>query len=73
MIKEVIMNPTTIQTRSEVTGMQIHKTFEDALQASRDDYTIWKISFELSDGSRIRLVKEDNKWVYENVLSGNRL
>lgn len=67
------MTPTTIQTRSEITGVKTHKTFQDALQASRDDKTIWKISFEISDGSRIRLVKTDDGWIYEDVMSGVRV
>lgn len=62
-----------IQTRSEPNGIQNWPTFLDALNASRDDKTIWKISFEISDGTRIRLVREyGNIWVYEDVVTGFR-
>ena len=61
------------QTRSEDTGLANHLTLQDALQASCDDPTIWKISFEIIDGTRVRLIKVDGVgWVYENVMSGNR-
>lgn len=59
-----------IQTRSEVSGLGTHLTFQDALKAARDDRTIWKISFDIEDDTRIRLVRTDKGWVYENVMGG---
>jgi hypothetical protein len=69
---EFMMKPTSIQTRSETTGIQTFLTFQDALIAAQNDESIWKISFEISDGSRIRLIRENNQWVYENVMTGFR-
>lgn len=60
------------QTRNTAGSVQSYKTFQDALQASRDDQTIWKISFEIADGTRIRLIRTDIGWVYENIMSGER-
>ena len=67
------MERKTAQTRSESTGIQNHLTLQDALDTARSDSSIWKISFEIFDGSRIRLVKTTEGWTYENVMSGGRL
>lgn len=62
-----------IQTRSETTGIRNHLTLQDALAAARDDEIIWKISFEIEDGTRVRLVKTSEGWTYENVMTGDRI
>ncbi len=46
-----------VQTRSETTGILAHTTVELAFDAAERDDTIWKISFDAEDGSRIKLVK----------------
>lgn len=61
-----------IQTRSEHNGISEHKTLQDALALARGDETIWKISFEIEDGTRVRLVKTSDGWAYENIFTGNR-
>ena len=61
-----------IQTRNSDGQCIEHITFLDALRASRDDVTIWKISFQIEDGTRIRLVRDFDGWVYENVMTGYR-
>ena len=67
-----MLNPTNIQTRSDKNGIETHKTFQDALAFSREDLTIWKISFEISDGTRIRLIKTSIGWIYEDIMSSSR-
>ena len=62
-----------IQTRSEEKGIHNHKTLQDALRIAGDDQTIWKISFEICDGTRVRLVKTQEGWIYENVMTGSRI
>ncbi len=59
-----------IQTRSESTGIGQHLTLQDALRASRDDVTIWKISYDIEDGTRVRLIRTIEGWVYENIMGG---
>ena len=61
------------QTRSETNGLQSFHTFKGAMNAAKADETIWKISFTLETGERIRLVKEggyypDRRWIYESLL-----
>jgi hypothetical protein len=44
-------------------------TFQEALAMSKKDPTIWKISFSLPTGERIRLVKNDQgQFFYEPIL-----
>lgn len=63
----------SIQTRSETGEINFHKTLQDALDVAANDQTIWKISFEIEDGSRIRLVRTLEGWTYENVMTGSRV
>jgi len=60
------------QTRSEDGTLQNFKTLQDALEAGRNDLTIWRISFEIADGTRIRLLRTNEGWTYENVMTGMR-
>ncbi len=71
------------QTRSEQTGLNWHKTFQEAIDAAEQDPTIWKISFSIGS-ERIRLIKRqlaefdesdpeqhlglDPYWVYEPII-----
>jgi hypothetical protein len=61
-----------IQTRNHLGEILDHKTLQDALAHAREDQTVWKISFEIIDGSRVRLIKTDEGWTYENIFTGNR-
>lgn len=46
-----------IQLRSEKTGISTVSTVKKALSNAMKDRTIWKISFVLENGERIRLVR----------------
>lgn len=60
-----------IQSRSEETGIKLHKTLNEALQDAKEDKSIWKISFDAIDGSRVRLVRYENpdEWIYSPIES----
>ena len=58
-----------IQTRSEMNGLKFYKSLSYAFRAAKHDPTIWKISFNAEDGSRIRLVRTSQGWVYEDILT----
>jgi hypothetical protein len=64
------MDSMDFQTRSEETGMMYHHSFVDAMNAAKKDPTIWKISFSIQTGERIRLVKSmmSNQWIYQPIL-----
>jgi len=55
-----------IQTRSEKTGLRTFARFEEAYEyALCDSPDVWKISFTLPNGERIRLVRFETD---DNVL-----
>jgi len=56
------------QTRSETDGIGIHPTFEAALAEFKRNPTVWKVSFSLPTGERIRLVRFADNLVYEPLL-----
>lgn len=61
-----------VQTRSESNGLRLWRTLEEALAHAKQDNTVWKISFPLASGERIRLVVDeiaDGKlgWVWEKI------
>lgn len=55
------------QTRSEENGLQFFSSLKDALNTAEKDQSIWKISFSLPNGERVRLVRIV-EWKYEWVL-----
>jgi hypothetical protein len=59
-----------IQIRSEFTGIRIVDSMKQAKYEARMDKTIWKISFSLPNGERIRLVRHfpDNDWIYLDIM-----
>jgi hypothetical protein len=65
------------QTRSEDNGLQFFSTFSAALQAAEKDRSIWKLSFTLPTGERIRLTRcdvtglsgePDANWMYDPII-----
>jgi myo-inositol-hexaphosphate 3-phosphohydrolase len=49
----------TYQLRSEKTGMHYFDTLQGAFQYAREDRSVWKISFNASNGERIRLINNE--------------
>ena len=62
-----------IQTRSEINGLYEYHNADEAFKAAEEDLSIWKISFSLPNGGRVRLVRclvEDgtlSQWRYESI------
>ena len=62
------MDDQPVQTRSEVTGIQTFETLREAMKVANTDTTIWKISFPMGNGERVRLIRrESGQWVYEPI------
>lgn len=71
------MEDQMIQTRSETNGLGQFNTLQEAIEASKKDKTIWKISFTLN-GERVRMVRQHlngvgakvatNSWEYEPIV-----
>jgi hypothetical protein len=57
-----------VQTRSEEFGCRTFATVKDAMNHADEDTTVWKISFSLANGERVRLVSVDGRWFYEPVV-----
>lgn len=55
------------QTRNQSGEIREYNHFFEALEASRNDKSIWKISFVTENGDRIRLIRENNQWIYEDI------
>lgn len=61
-----------IQTRNDNGELKQFSTFASALEEARLDKGIWKISFDLPQtGDRIRLIKTESGWTYEDI-NGDR-
>lgn len=61
-----------IQTRSSTGEIRFYNSLESALSDAKTDTKVWKVSFNAEDGTRIRLVRTIEGWVYENVVSEER-
>lgn len=55
------------QTRNYDGELRDFETLEEALLHARSDLDVWKISFPLAEGTRMRLIREHTVWVYENI------
>lgn len=56
------------QTRSEESGLNNFPSLALALEAAALDYSIWKISFSLPNGERVRLIGREKEWKLESIL-----
>lgn len=57
-----------VQTRNACGDLQFFPTLEAAYAHSEKDVSVWKISFELETGERVRLVKREDDWVWEDIM-----
>lgn len=57
-----------IQTRSEEHGLNFFSSVREAHAHAQKHKDVWKISFEGPDGRRVRLVREGDKFFYEDLM-----
>ena len=57
-----------IQTRTEDGDLHYYTTVVEAFAAAETDDAIWKISFALPSGTRIRLVRTPTGFVQEDLV-----
>lgn len=62
-----LLNEIEIQTRGEISGLMYFDTLESALSYAEKNKDVWKISFSIHSGERVRLVKDvvQGVWVYD--------
>jgi hypothetical protein len=58
------------QTRNEIGELKFFTSFKEALNETKRDETVWKISF-IVNGENIRLVRAMSSWVYEPIFEGD--
>ena len=64
----------SIQTRSESNGLRDFDTIKEAIAHAQKDKTVWKISFAVASGERVRLVRyfdvdtKETDWTYEPII-----
>ena len=46
-----------VQTRSEDNGLRNFSSVKEAFDHANEDRTVWKVSFNAEDGTRVRFVK----------------
>jgi hypothetical protein len=59
-----------VQTRSEDGELRYWSSLEEAFQHSKQNTSVWKISFPVGSGERCRLVRYNKAWIYENIKQG---
>ena len=60
-----------IQVRFNNGSLAVYETLADAFRAAEEDEEIWKISFDGKSGERVRLIRTEGGWLYEDIY-GNR-
>lgn len=58
-----------VQTRNEKGQLTFFATLKEAFDHAEADQTVWKISFSLPTSERVRMVKLNRRWVYEDIMS----
>lgn len=58
----------SIQTRNREGELSYFKTLKEAYAYTLEDPTVWKISFDIPTGERVRLVKMSEDWVWQDIV-----
>lgn len=62
------MNNFEVQTRSEKNGLRTFPTIKEAMQHAEEDETVWKVSFPVANGERVRLVRGGIAFEYQAIF-----
>jgi len=57
-----------IQTRNREGTLEYFPTLKEAYEHALKDTTVWKISFDIPTGERVRLVKMSEDWVWQDIM-----
>lgn len=66
-----------VQTRDESGELRFFKSLKEAMAYANENNQVWKVSFGVGNGERVRLVRvrasefrtEDDLWVFESMDS----
>lgn len=67
-ILEVFWPHKEVQTRNHDGQLRYFASVHDALEHAIQDPDVWKVSFSLPNGERVRLVREMDGWMYETIM-----
>jgi len=57
-----------VQTRDRQGQLEYFSTLKEAYEHAQKNPDVWKISFPLATGERVRLVKMSNDWVWQDIV-----
>jgi len=67
---EVVGHKLEVQTRSVQGELRFFPTVKEAFAEAEKNQDIYKVSFGLTSGERVRLVRgEDNRFFYEDIMT----
>jgi len=67
---EVVGHTLEVQTRSVQGELRFFTTVKEAFAEAEKDPDIYKVSFGLTSGERVRLVRgDDNRFFYEDIMT----
>ena len=67
---EIFSHKLEVQTRSVRGELKFFPTVKEGFEAAEEDPEIFKVSFGLPSGERVRLVRgEDGKFFYEDLMT----
>lgn len=61
------MTDWSVRTRSEDGTLRIFSNLKDAELAATKDKSIWKITFTIPSGDKVRLIRSGYQWVYQPI------
>jgi hypothetical protein len=60
-----------VQLRKESGALIFKDTLNEAIEYAKQDFDVWKISFAIPSGERVRLIRTpDHRWQYEPIDLG---
>lgn len=57
-----------VQTRSESHGLRQFNRLKEAMDHTEEDPTVWKVTIKLPTGEMLRMIRQDNEWVYSPII-----
>jgi hypothetical protein len=61
-----------VQIRHENGGLRFFPNLKEAVEFAKNDASVWKISFSLPNGERVRMIRETSqveaRWMYDPII-----
>ena len=63
------MSKLEVQTRNALGELKFFPTVTEAMEYAEAHEDVWKVSFGLPNGERVRLVRKESCFVYEDIIT----